>query len=248
MTHHNLGEISIFEDVAAVAKEAASLFISLSREAILSKGRFTVALAGGSTPKALYELLAGPLRGEIEWEKVFVFWGDERFVPPDHADSSYAMINASLLTNVPLPQKNIFQVPTVGLSIEESAAIYSATLVTHVSNGNELPCFDLVLLGMGSDGHTASLFPGSPTLYSQDLVAVEKHSPKPPLLRVTFTHKLINNASNILIMVTGADKSQTLRNVLEGERGIDRLPIQGVCPTHGKLFWFVDKKAAGQVS
>ena len=245
MSTFNSKNITIFQDPSTLAKTAADLFISMSRKAIANNGRFSVALAGGTTPKLIYELLAGPLVEDVDWTKVYFFWGDERFVPLDHPDSTYLMVKNSLLTKAPILSDNIFIVPTTNCTVEEAAVHYSNTLVAHADS--DLPRLDLVLLGMGPDGHTASLFPNSTTLNLSELIAIEYNSPKPPSLRITMTHRLINNADNIIVMVTGSDKAHTLHDVLGGKRDINKFPIQGVCPTNGKLFWLVDQKAADKI-
>jgi 6-phosphogluconolactonase len=239
------GEMIVLKDASVLTEEAARRFVSLAQHSIASTGRFNVVLAGGTTPKAMYSLLATSFAQEVEWDKVYLFWGDERFVPHDNPDSTYLMVHDTLLKNVPIPAKNIFPVPTDG-TIKEAASRYSKTLSAHF--GNNLPRFDLVLLGMGTDGHTASLFPHSPTLISKDIVAVEYTSPKPPPQRITLTYPIINNAAHIMIMVTGADKADALREVLDGEHDPNKLPVQGVNPTNGKLLWLVDEKVAGKIT
>lgn len=185
----------------------------LAKLAIAEKGSFYVALSGGTTPKLMHSLLVDR---DIEWNRVFLYWGDERFVSLDHVESTYRVAREVLIDRIDIPKTNIFPMPTY-LPIEQTCSEYAKILPKQ---------FDLILLGMGEDGHTASLFPYSETLSSQGAVAIERNSPKPPAERLTFTFKTINNAKNIIVLVS--DKAQTLAEVLEGERNIQKYPIQGV--------------------
>jgi 6-phosphogluconolactonase len=239
------GEVIVFPDSVALAHEAARRFILLAQEAIANRGCFNVALAGGTTPKALYQLLATARPPTIRWDETYLFWGDERFVPPDDSDSTYAMVNEVLLKPIGIAARNVFQVPTTDCSLEEAAARYGDLLRAHTRAA--LPRLDLVVLGMGPDGHTASLFPGSDTLNSQELVAAERNSPKPPAERITMTLRLINNAANIIFLIAGADKANTLRLVLEHVGEVERLPASRVNPQDGTLVWLVDHAAASEL-
>ncbi len=242
-------EIKILPDKPALAAEAAKRFVLLAQTAVEQNGRFTVALSGGSTPRALHELLAQtPLRDQVAWEKVIIFWGDERFVPPDDADSSYLMARETLLDHVPIPSRNIHRVPTVGITPETAAQQYTSTLQSVC--GESVPRLDLILLGMGPDGHTASLFPGHPEVVnpSEKLVAAVTNSPKPPPLRLTFTYKLINAAKNVIFLVAGADKAEMVKSVLGEETAVGfPPPAKLVQPSNGKLLWLLDKSAAQQL-
>jgi 6-phosphogluconolactonase len=245
MSQTQRGELAVFPDAAAVADEAARRFVALAQAAIAERGRFTVALSGGSTPRAMHERLAAPpLSTAIDWERVFVYWGDERMVPPDDADSSYRMARDTLLAHVPIPAANIVPAPTVGGTPADAARAYAETLIAQF--GQEVPEFDLILLGIGPDGHTASLFPGQPepSAPSADLVVAVHDSPKPPPDRISFTYRLINAAHNIMFVVTGADKAEALNGVLHGPPNRAHLPAQGVQPTAGSLVWLVDRAAA----
>jgi 6-phosphogluconolactonase len=248
MTSDNRGELVILPTPAALADEAARRFAELVQAAIQRNGRFTVALSGGSTPRALYQRLAQPpFSTAIDWGRVMVFWGDERFVPPDSEDSCFRMARETLLDFVPIPAANIFPVPTVGGTPERAANAYAETLV--VEFGSETPRFDLILLGMGPDGHTASLFPGhpEPSAPSDQLVIAVHNAPKPPPTRISFTYKVLNAAANVIFLVAGADKAGTLREVLRGPIAIAQLPAQGVHPKQGKLVWLVDAAAASEL-
>ncbi|MDE2040991.1 MAG: 6-phosphogluconolactonase [Patescibacteria group bacterium] len=245
MINPKIGKLMVFKQPSELAQFAAQHIICLAKEAIEHQDRCTLVLAGGTTPKAVYELLADHFSKEIEWNKVFLFLGDERFVPNDHKDSTYLMVKNSLLNRITIPAKNIFPVPTFASSVDEAARLYNSTIVEFF--GNSTPKFDLVLLGMGPDGHTASLFPTSPTLISKNLVAAETNSPKPPLQRITLTYRAFNGADNIVFMITGADKAHTLREVLGARQDFHRLPAQGIRPHDERLLWLVDKEAASQL-
>jgi 6-phosphogluconolactonase len=241
------GELMMLADPATLAKEAAQRFVELSDTAIKDHGCFRVALSGGSTPRATHERLAHQHCDDIDWNHVEVFWGDERFVPPDDPESLFRMARETLLDHVPIPAANIFPMPTVGGTPEAAARAYAETLAATCSAA--LPRFDLIFLGMGPDGHTASLFPGQLEVVapSGDLVAAIYGAPKPPPTRLTFTYKLLNAAANVIFLVAGADKAPTLRAVLRGPDDVTHLPAQGVRPTAGALTWLVDQAAAREL-
>jgi 6-phosphogluconolactonase len=245
MTELDRGDLVILPDPEALAEEAARRFVALAQAAVADHGRFTVALSGGSTPRALYSRLTQPPLSEaVDWANVHVFWGDERMVPPDDIESSYRMARETLLTHVPIPAANIYPIPTVGGTPEAAASAYEETLAAVF--GADLPRFDLILLGIGPDGHTASLFPGhpEPVRPSVALAVAVHNAPKPPPARVSFTFRLINAAANVLFVVAGADKAAALRQVLRGPIDVARLPAQGVRPSQGALVWLVDAAVA----
>ena len=248
MTERERGELIILPDPAALAAEAARHFVALAQAAIADHGRFMVALSGGSTPRALYQRLAQtPLSESVDWANVHFFWGDERMVPPDDIESSYRMARETLLAHVPTPAANIYPIPTIGGTPEAAASAYEETLTA--AFGAELPRFDLILLGIGPDGHTASLFPGQPEAVrpSAALAVAVHNAPKPPPVRITCTYTLINAAANVLFVVAGADKSLALREVLRGPVDVARLPAQGVRPKQGALVWLVEAAAAKEL-
>jgi 6-phosphogluconolactonase len=249
MTEHERGDLVILPDPAALADEAARRFVALAQAAVADHGRFTVALSGGSTPRALYERLAqSPLNEAIDWANVHVFWGDERMVPPDDIESSYRMARETLLAHVAIPAANIYPVPTIGGTPEAAASAYEETITAVF--GTDAPRFDLILLGIGPDGHTASLFPGQPEVVrpSAALVVAVHNAPKPPPTRVTFTYTLINAAANVLFVASGADKMAALQAVLRGPVDVARLPAQGVRPKQAALVWLVDAAVAKELS
>jgi len=256
-------EIVVLPDSNTIAHEAAERFVTIAREAIAAQGRFTVALSGGATPRPLYSLLASEAyRARIEWDRLSVFWGDERCVPPDHPDSDFGMARDLLLSKAPIPAGNVHRMRGE-IDPEQAASEYEQIIRREVpaapgsppglqdSPGPgqaDSPVIDLILLGMGADGHTASLFPGTPALHERTRLVVADYVPKLSAHRLTFTPKLINAAAHVTFLVVGADKAGTLRAVLEGEFRPDVLPAQIVRPVNGKLTWLVDRAAAHALS
>ncbi|HTO13770.1 MAG TPA: 6-phosphogluconolactonase [Candidatus Binatia bacterium] len=238
-------EITIVDDDTALADAAARAVVEIAAEAIAARRRFTVALAGGNTPRATYERLAAPpLREQMPWDRTWIFFGDERGVPPDHPDSNYRMANAALLSKVPVPAAQVARIRGEAEDAEAAAADYTR-VITEVfgCRRGALPSFDLILLGMGVDGHTASLFPGSPVLKEvfRPVAAVHAAAAAIPK-RFTFTFPLINAAARVMFLVSGSEKAKVLKAVL-GETG-SSLPASMVRPTHGRLTWLLDRPAA----
>jgi 6-phosphogluconolactonase len=232
-------EIVVLPDPAALAREAAVRFVAISRAAIAAQGRFTVALSGGSTPWLLYEqLVAQP----IDWQQVHVFWGDERCVPPDHPDSNYGMAQRALLSRVAIPAHNVHRLKG---ELDPAQAAHQYEMELRAVFGT-LPCFDLILLGMGTDAHTASLFPGTPVLHEQQRWVVAHHVEKLQTDRLTLTPLVINHAANVIFLIAGHDKAAALQSVWHGPRDPDRFPAQIVIPTTGRVIWLVDQAAAAQ--
>ncbi len=231
------------DDAEGVARAVARRFAEMARACVSERGSFSVALAGGTTPKRVYELLADEeLRGEVPWEGVHVFFGDERCVPPDHADSNYRMAHEALLARVPVPEKNIHRMRGEGDAVA-GARLYEDELRAFFSDA-EWPRLDLVMLGMGDDGHTASLFPGTTALGEQRAWVVANWVEKFETWRVTLTAPAINHARHVFFVVTGAGKAARLAEILKGERDPSRLPSQLIEPEDGMLEWFVDRDAA----
>src|SRR4051794_1513681 len=234
-------EIKALPDPAAVAQDAAERLLELSEAAIETAGRFSVALSGGSTPKALYQILASPqYQSQIDWPNVDVFFGDERCVPPDHAESNYRMAKEALLSKVPLPGDNVYRMRGELPDPNEAAREYGETLKEKFGDGG----LDLVLLGMGPDGHTASLFPETKALDEPKHRCVANFVAKLEAWRLTMTAPFINRARNVIFLVTGAEKAASLAQVLEGPREPHRFPAQLILPAEGKLTWLLDIAAA----
>ncbi|KAI4307053.1 hypothetical protein L6164_030283 [Bauhinia variegata] len=249
MDNKNVEVLSKEHLAVSLAKYVADRSNKITKE----KGSFTVVLSGGSLIKYLRKLVEPPYVGSIEWSKWHVFWVDERVVPKDHLDSNYKLAHDGFLSKVPIPRGNIYTIDDA-LPAEGAADVYETALrrlvksnVITLSSASGFPKFDLTLLGMGPDGHVASLFPGHPLLKeNQKWVTFIKDSPKPPPQRITFTLPVINSTRNVAIVVTGAGKADAVYTALEEDERYDKLPIQLVSP-EGELKWFLDKGAASKL-
>ncbi|MBZ5598216.1 MAG: 6-phosphogluconolactonase [Acidobacteriia bacterium] len=240
-------EVRILNAPADLFQAAATEFVRLANEAVRARGRFCVALSGGSTPKSLFSLLASGSVPSIPWDKICFFFGDERHVPPDHPDSNYRMADEAMLSKVPLRPENVFRVRGEEKDAAVAAQAYEQVLVTFFRlKPAEFPRFDLILLGMGPDGHTASLFPGSPALQERDRLVVSNWVEKFKTDRITMTFPVINHAAFIMFMVSGPDKAQPLHEVLENPAS--DLPSRKIQPLDGSLLWLVDRAAAAALS
>ena len=245
--------MTICADGDALARRAAELFCEEAEAAITARGRFVVALAGGSTPEKMYELLAQPeTAAKIQWDKIFCFFGDERFVAPDSEESNFGMARRTLLSRVPLPEGNVFEVNTSLPTVEDAAAYYERTLAAffEVEPPQSAPAFDLILLGLGDDGHTASLFPGHSSLTVRDrwVISSPPGTLPPPVDRITFTFPLINAALHTLFLVSGAKKANIAQGVIGSDPGKEDYPAGHVLPTQGKLTWLLDRDAAAKLN
>lgn len=241
-------EVRVYADAGEVARQAARHFADLADKFVRQTGRFTVVLSGGSTPKAMFTLLAAaPFASSLPWPHIYFFWGDERSVPPNHADSNYRMAHETLLSKVPAPPQNIFRIPAEDEDHERAAANYSATIAQFfhpvATAPNTAPRFDLVFLGMGADGHTASLFPYTTALQINDRITVANYVEKFEAWRITLTAATINQARNLLFLVVGADKAEALQQVLSGVYQPEAYPSQLIKPVSGKMLWMVDETA-----
>ncbi len=244
------GTIHRFADAEQLSRAGAEYFVRVARQAIDVRGRFRVALAGGKTPQRLYTLLAAPPFSEqLPWDRVDVFWGDERAVPSDHADSNFAVANETLLSKLRIVPAQIHRMQAERPDLENAAVEYQTEMahVFAVDPDGEPPRFDLVLLGMGADGHTASLFPYTEATKEETRWVISNYVPKLDSFRLTLTARLINKAAHVLFLVAGADKADALAQVLEGERDSLRLPAQLVQPEEGALVWYVDTRAASKL-
>jgi 6-phosphogluconolactonase len=239
--------IEVLPTAADLFHAAAEEFISVGRSAIGAQGRFTVALSGGSTPKALYSLLATNY-ATFPWNRVFLFFGDERHVPPTDPESNYRMVNEALLTKITIPSENVFRVPGENPDALAAAADYEAQLRRFFAlRPSEFPRFDLILLGVGPDGHTASLFPDSEALEEKTRLVVANWVAKFNTHRITFTFPVLNDANEVMFMATGTDKADMLHQILEG-KNTPPLPSQRVQPSEGKLLWMLDEAAAAKLA
>jgi len=227
------GHVFVLPGLEAISQEAANRFVALAN----AHGLFTVALSGGSTPRRMYEMLADdPFRDRIPWDRVHVFWGDERCVPLDHADSNYRMANEVLLSKVPIPPGNVHRIKGE-LEPEHAAVRYEAELRTLLGPGGRL---DLVLLGVGNDGHTASLFPGTTSLQERERSAVAVYVHSLQSWRVTLTLPTLNAARNVIFLVSGSGKASVLARI----RARDPSPAGMIRPVQGQLTWLIDRAAA----
>ncbi|MEW6385980.1 MAG: 6-phosphogluconolactonase [Thermodesulfobacteriota bacterium] len=237
--------IQVYPDLESLSRAAADAFVRRVREVLEVRDRVSLALSGGHTPRRTYELLAQPeFRDEIDWKRVHVFWGDERCVPPEDPRSNARLAREALLDHVPLPAGNVHPI-WCGASPEAGAAQYAARLKDFFAG--RTPRFDLMLLGLGADGHTASLFPGSEALKERSRWTAVVKVPQEEFCRVTLTFPLINQAALIAVLVAGADKAETLKEVLKGPREPQRLPARLLSPLTGELRWLVDREAAARL-
>ncbi len=231
--------------VDSLARVTAERFIAAAALAVRTRGVFRVALAGGTTPARAYEIIAAAPSGAVQWTETHVFWGDERPVPPDHPDSNYRMAKEALLSRVPLPEGNVHRLRGEAQDLEAAAAEYAEELAYAfgVPMAGAPPRFDLILLGMGPEGHTASLFPASPVLDSRAWVAAP-FVPALGMRRLTLTPWVINAAAAVIFAVSGTNKATALSVVLSGERQPERFPAQAIMPVDGRLEWLVEAELA----
>ena len=240
-------EIVVCRDRDDLGRQAAALFVQAVIEAIAARGRFSVALSGGATPRALYSALAGPPFAEkIPWEGVHLFWGDERAVPPDHPDSNYKMAYEALIAHVPIPPRNVHRMPAERSDLQTAAKEYEKSLRDFFRPPQgEIPSFDLILLGIGSDGHVASLFPGSEALNEQQRWVIAVYVAHLKSSRLTLTLPVLNRARQIFFLAAGREKAEIIRGLLSENASRSDLPARQVRPESGRLIFFLDKEAAG---
>jgi 6-phosphogluconolactonase len=243
------GEIRRLSTPQELFHAAAEEVLQCASQAIAERGRFTIALSGGSTPKNMLTLIAANAGHSVPWAKVFFFWGDERHVPPTDAESNYRMAKESLLSKIEVPEANVFRVPAENPDAEAAARAYERTLQEFFEiEAGEFPRFDLILLGMGPDGHTASLFPGTAALEEKTRLATANWVEKLKTSRITLTAPVLNAAREVAFLISGADKAAALHEVLETDSSPEIYPSKLVHPAGGKLIWFVDRAAASELS
>ncbi len=241
-----MSDPQIFEDTKALAKAAADHFVAASEEAIENRGRFMVALSGGSTPQLTYSRLSDPMVAtKVSWRNVHLFWGDERCVPPEHPDSNYRMARKTMIQKVPIPQANVHRIH--GELDPDLAAQTYANELRSVFGTEERPRFDLIFLGLGKDGHTASLFPGSLALRETEHWALAVYSEALQAWRVTLTLPVLNAARQLSFLVSGKSKAERLQEVLKGEPQPEPLPAQLIQPLNGQVTWLIDQAAASRL-
>ena len=244
-------EILVLKDASAIAARAADELVRIASNAVTQSGIFSVALAGGSTPKTLYNLLVTDprLRSAVSWDKMSVFFGDERHVAPDHPDSNYKMAWDSMLSKAPLKPEQISRIKGEYADTEKAALEYEQEIRRRFRlNAGEFPRFDLIFVGMGNDGHALSLFPGTRALHETKRIVTRNWVGKFYTERITLTAPAANHAANVIFMVAGADKAAALKGVLEGPYEPEQLPSQLLQPVNGKLLWLVDTAAGAMLS
>ena len=244
-------EIRILADGAAIARRIAQEFVQAAADALRTRGSFNVALAGGSTPKALYSLLVNDpaLRSQVPWDKMHLLFGDERHVPPDHPDSNFRMATETMISKAPVKPEQVTRIKGEYPDAGQAALEYEKALREYFKlKDGEYPRFDLVLVGMGNEGHTLSLFPGTKALHADGRIAVRNWVGKLYAERITLTAPAASNAARVIFMVTGADKAPALKAVLEGPFEPEQLPAQLLQPKNGKLLWLVDTAAGSMLS
>jgi 6-phosphogluconolactonase len=244
-------EIIVLEDAAALSYKAAEILVRCISETLSRKAQFSVALSGGSTPKALFSLLVedDSFTNKIPWDKIHFFWGDERHVPPKDEQSNFRMADEMMLTKAHVRAENIHRMRTEQSDSAKVAQDYEKELQQYFQlTAGQRPTFDFNLLGLGPDGHTASLFPGTKALYENNRLVVANWVEKFQTHRITMTAPVLNNADTIVVLVSGKEKAEVLQKVLEGDHQPDLLPAQLIQPTHGRLIWLVDHAAASRLT
>jgi 6-phosphogluconolactonase len=239
-------DLRVSSNLHELSSQAAAAMVRVIDAAVNETGQCSVALSGGDTPRELNRLLATRFRDQIPWNKVHVFWGDERYVAADHPDSNYRMARETLLDHVPCPAANIHPMPTHFQAPESAADDYERTLRQHFGAGG--PHFDLNLLGVGSDGHTASLFPRSLALKERERWVMSVRSVAHAAPRLTLTWPALTQSANIYVLVAGANKAGAVKQVLSNAYDVDAYPAAGLRETKGRLIWWVDRAAAAQLS
>jgi len=239
-------KVRVYRDSEEVALKAARRFARLADQYVVGCGRFTVALSGGSTPRAMNSLLAAPpFLDTVPWSSIYFFWGDERCVPPDHPDSNYRMARETLLERAPIPAQNVHRIHAEEPDAGRAAGEYEETIAAAFRLAPDgLPRFDLILLGLGPEGHTASLFPGSPALHDGEHLVAAPWVEKLGAHRITLTPRALNAAARVVFLVAGEEKAPALREVLAGDASPDLYPARIVRPTDGELLWLLDAEAA----
>jgi 6-phosphogluconolactonase len=243
--------VELFTNGMEIARRAAADVVRIAGDAVAARGVFTIALSGGSTPKVLYALLAEhpSLRNSLPWDKMKVFFGDERHVGPGHADSNFRMATDAMLSKVPFRPDQVHRIKGECPDTAQAAAEYEEVIRREFGlQAGTFPRFDLILLGMGSEGHTLSLFPGTKALNETQRIVTSNWVGKLCTDRVTLTAPAANNAANVIFMITGADKACALKSVLEGPQEPEQLPAQMIQPANGNLSWLVDEAAGSMLS
>jgi 6-phosphogluconolactonase len=237
--------IKVFQNSEELSRAAAELILDISNKSIEKKDNFSLVLSGGSSPKQTYKFLAQPqYRDNIRWDRTFLFWGDERFVPQNDPLNNYKMANDIFIKKIPVPGKNVFSIPTEG-EPSVSAGEYENKIKKFFNSGN--PSFDLILLGLGENGHTASLFPNTDILREENKLVKEVFVNEINMYRISMTANLINKSKNILFLVFGEEKAEIVSKIIEGNSDPVNLPAQLIKPSDGTIRWYLDKAAASKI-
>ena len=242
------GDLRVYGDAGQLARAAAELFVTTAADSIEARGRFWVALSGGTTPRRLYKLLAtSAFSSRVDWGRIGIFWGDERYIPADDPDSNYRMTEEALLQHVPIPFMNVYRVPTEIDPPQEAAAAYEHEIQHCFRVFDSVPQFDLIYLGLGTNGHTASLFPRSAALKETSRLVLADFVAEVNTWRISMSTSLLNRGRTVAFLITGQEKADVLREVLLGPRDPTRFPAQLIAP-EGTLLWMVDEAVAGMLS
>lgn len=242
---NNENKLRVFETPEILSEAAAELMVQIAANSLAERGRFVISLSGGKTPERLFKILAeSPFYTKIQWANTFIFWGDERCVPYNDERNNAHRARILLIDKIPIPSDNVFPIP-VNMEPAEAARQYEETIKDYF--GNKTPGFDLILLGLGENGHTASLFPETEVLHEKTALVKQVYVEEQKMFRITMTAPLLNLARNILFLVTGKSKSEILKTVLEGPMETDKYPAQLIKPAVGDLWWFADKAAAADL-
>jgi 6-phosphogluconolactonase len=239
-------QVRVLPSKEELFRVAADTFCAIGSQAIRERGKYTVALSGGSTPRGLHQELVTNFSQRLPWDKVFFFWGDERHVPPDFPESNFRMAKETLLSRLPIPAENIFRMPGELPDANQAAIIYEQTLREFLRPpSGQFPRFDFILLGIGSDGHTVSLFPGTKALEEKQHFVVGNWVEQHSTWRITLTYPVLNSAANVMFLVEGSGKAEIVRKALKDPSA--NLPCQAVRPENGELIWCLDQGAAARL-
>lgn len=243
--------VRVYPGREAASRAGAENFVRCLKETLGRKDRFSIAVSGGSTPRRLYEILGTEFINEVEWERVNIYWGDERYVPHQDRKSNFRMFHEALLDQVSIPIGNVHPMPTHRRDPQAAADDYESLMRSHLAGSGrghpDLPELDIVLLGMGADGHVASLFPGSKALQETRRWVVATEAPEEPRQRLSLTLSVINNAADVCLLVTGGEKAEAVERAIAGPPDALECPASAVRPTHGQVVWWLDQAAASRL-
>ncbi len=238
-------EVKILPKPKKVCKRVAKQLLKMTQDS--SQQKFNIALSGGNTPRKLFKILASDFGSKIQWKRIHFWWGDERCVPPDDHQSNFKLASDFLFSKISIPEENIHRIKGEN-NPEEEAHRYTHEIDSHLNYRGENPVFDLVILGLGEDGHTASIFPDQLELFEDERVCVATEHPLTGQKRITLTGKVLNNANRLIFMVTGESKSQRIAEIMNDDEAAKLLPAYYISPKNGSLVWYLDEKAAVRIT